>query len=521
MRTRIPVYAHSEQTRYPKRTKAPGVPLSDTSPLADATRQLLGGLREGTSSETAYDTAMVSRLRSDRDGRRPAFPATLQWLRRYQHADGSWGARYDTLHDRTVSTLAAVIRLAELPDGWARRAVEDGVRSLRNRVFDWDSGPHETVAFELIVPHLLAEAAELRLDLPYERFRPVLEMQDQKLQRLPLDRIYDQQTTIVHSLEILGSTLDRSRVTALRGANGSYGCSPSSTAHVLNYAADGGAERYLDRVVGVSLNGGVPTIYPFEIFERAWVLYNLTQLGVSLPGAAPLLEYLADSFTPEGLAMSREGLIADCDDTAMGLIVLGRAGRPVDGDVLRRYERDGWFACFPMERNTSVSVNARVLEALRVAGGPQSPRDRPQVRKLAEYLRGERCDGGYWRDKWHISPYYATTQVVLAATGIRDDLLDGTERWLLDTQRPDGSWGEYDGTSEETAYAMQALCALAPRSMHAVDVALRRGAAFLTERFDDTDYPELWIGKGLYTPHAIVRSAVISALLLARARGMT
>ena len=102
---------------------------------------------------------------------------------------------------------------------------------------------------------------------------------------------------------------------------------------------------------------------------------------------------------------------------------------------------------------------------------------------------------------------------MLAAQGIADELFACTGGWLLETQRPDGSWGQYEGTSEETAYALQALLTLRPAAP-ALESALARGAAYLAERFDDTDYPELWIGKGLYTPYAIVRSAIISALRL-------
>jgi len=32
------------------------------------------------------------------------------------------------------------------------------------------------------------------------------------------------------------------------------------------------------------------------------------------------------------------------------------------------------------------------------------------------------------------------------------------------------------------------------------------------DRFNDTYYPPLWIGKSLYTPRNVVRSAVLAAL---------
>ncbi len=482
--------------------------------LLSAARQLVAGLRDGTVSETAYDTAIVARLVAAHDPRRPAFPATGEWLRRHQHADGSWGGRIATGHDRLVSTLAALVRLAELPDAWAAVAVRAGTAYLREHARDWRGDPHETVAFELLVPQLLAEARQRGLALPYDAFAPILALRDEKLGKIPPGYLYDAPTTLLHSLEFLGREIDAERILPLRGLNGSYGCSPSATAHVLAHARDDEAERYLRRVMGAALNGGAPTIYPFELFERGWILYNLGLAAAAIPGVEAHRRYLRDSLTAAGLGMSREGLQADCDDTAMALIVLGRAGHPVDLALLRPFEREGWFSTFPFERTTSNTVNARVLEALKIGAGAALPGHRPTIAKITRFLGGQRIDGAYWQDKWHISPYYATAQVALAARGIADELLGGTRAWLLETQRPDGSWGRYGGTSEETAYAVQTLHALGTADDPRAATALARGARHLAARFDDTDYPELWIGKGLYTPYAIVRSAVIAALLL-------
>jgi len=486
----------------------------DRRRLVGAARQLVASLRDGTVSETAYDTAIMARLVATRDPRRSAFPAATEWLRRHQHADGSWGGRIETGHDRLVSTLAALVRLAELPDAWAHPAIQDGAAYIWRHARDWQGAPHETVAFELLVPQLLAAARQRGLPLPYESFAPVLALRDEKLRKIPAGYLYDAPTTLLHSLEFLGREIDAERVLRLRGLNGSYGCSPSATAHVLAHARDDAAERYLHRVMGEALNGGAPTIYPFEIFERGWVLYNLGLAGVESAGVGLHRRYLLDSLTAAGLGMSREGLQADCDDTAMALIVLGRAGYAIDLDLLRPFEREGWFSTFPFERNTSNTVNARALEALKVGAGGTLPRRMPLVAKIVRFLGDQRIDRAYWQDKWHVSPYYATAQVALASRGIADGLLDGTRAWLLETQRPDGSWGRYGGTSEETAYALQTLHALGPIGDSRATSALARGTGFLAGRFDDTDYPELWIGKGLYTPYAIVRSAVISALLL-------
>jgi halimadienyl-diphosphate synthase len=494
------------------RASAIRTPSTSTKQVVAAATQLINGLHDGTMSETAYDTALVSHLRSSSDPTQIAFPATLGWLRRYQHEDGSWGGRIQTAHDRIVSTLAAVVRLAEVPDPWAHDAVERGVSSLWRYAANWSEEAHETIAFELLVPHLLHVAQDLDLTLPYDAFERVSQLQAEKLRKIPPGYLYQKPTTLIHSLEFLGSDLDRDRIGVLRSSNGSYGNSPSATAHVLLSVPDERAERYLRRVMSVSLNGGACNVYPFEIFEKAWVLYNFLAAGISLPSTKPHLQYLSDSIGPNGAGISRDGLIQDSDNTAVTMVVLHNAGYQPDTDLILGYEQDDYFSCFPFERNASISANAHVLHALR----NHPNRYKSQIAKLIVYLRSQRLEGCYWQDKWHVSPYYATTQVVIAAQGLTDRLVPGTRSWLLETQRPEGSWGRYVGTSEETAYAIQALLSLPDASDPTVQAAVNRGVAYLSEHFHDTDYPELWIGKGLYTPYAVVRSAILSALHMHR-----
>lgn len=476
--------------------------------LRGASGQLINGLRDGTMSEAAYDTVVVSRLRADEDLNRLAFPATIEWLRRHQHADGSWGGRVEIPHDRIVSTLAAITRLAELPDPWANEAVQRGVTYLQRCNVDWFESPFETVAFELLVPQLLNDALSLGLRLPFDLLGQVSRIRDEKLQRISLGSLYDRPTTLAHSLEFLGPNIDRQRVMNLRSPNGSYGNSPSATAHVLAFAYDVQAERYLRRVLDMSLNGGACTVYPFEIFEKSWVLYNLGIAGIGSLASGAQLKYLYNSLTPGGVGLSHEGLVPDSDSTSVTLAVLQRGGYPVDLDILARFESDDCFTCLPLERNPSVSANAHVLEALK----PARTRYAAWIAKILGYLEAQRREDRFWQDKWHISPYYATSQVALAVRGVADGLLSGTVHWLLETQHADGSWGFAGGTAEETAYAMQALLASPEWSNSMVWDAASRGAAYLSARFEDTDYPELWVGKGLYTPYAIVRSVIISAL---------
>jgi hypothetical protein len=491
-----------------------------TAKLLEAANEVVHNLLDGTMSETAYDTAVVSRLPSERDLSRPAFPASIAWLYANQHADGSWGGRIAIAHDRLVSTLAAVVRLAALPDRPARDAVGRGLIYLRQHPTDWMTCPHETVAFELLVPQLVEDAGRLGLDLPYPAYAGIGDIREEKLRRIPPGVFYEKPTTLVHSLEYLGNQLDGQRVYRLRSENGGFANSPSATAHALTHKFDPSAWSYIRRVMGVSVNGGAPCLYPFEVFEKSWVLYNLGLANINLTAAQSHLQFLAESLLPEGVGLSREFLVPDSDDTAVVLRLLRKAGHEVNLAPLFQFEREDCFSTYQFERNASSGANAHVLEALLpVSGESIGCTDFPvQAQKIVSYLRDCRRDDAYWIDKWHVSPYYATAHVMFAANSYSAELTIPTKRWLLDSQRNDGSWGWLGGTSEETAYALLALLHISRGQDTSTSQAMAKGAAFLSEHFDDTDYPELWIGKGLYTPYGVVRSAVIAALHLYNAR---
>jgi len=116
-------------------------------------------------------------------------------------------------------------------------------------------------------------------------------------------------------------------------------------------------------------------------------------------------------------------------------------------------------------------------------------------------------------DKWHSSPYYATAHAIIACAGLAPELVEDSVEWLLRTQNIDGSWGTYLPTAEETAYAVQALWVWNEQVGRVPPQALHDGARWLTEHINQP-YPPLWIGKCLYNPNLVIRSAVISALAL-------
>nr|BFE77696.1 hypothetical protein GCM10020093_002970 [Planobispora longispora] len=137
--------------------------------------------------------------------------------------------------------------------------------------------------------------------------------------------------------------------------------------------------------------------------------------------------------------------------------------------------------------------------------------------RLAAWIRDRQEADGSWRDRWHVSPYYATAccAIALHEFGGEEsaDAVDRAAAWVLGGQRPDGSWGRWEGTAEETAYALQTL--LLTGSARRDREAVGRGYRRLLE-IRDRDAPPLWVDKDLYLPVVIVRAAVLGALHLAR-----
>ena len=478
-------------------------------------RRLLASLQQGAISAAAYDTAYVSRLRAPDNPQALAYPQTLGWLLRSQNADGSFGTALPIPKEKLISTLSALVALADLPpglqDGAAHRARARALRFVYEDTGNWQTGL-DTAGFELLLPALLDQAKLRELPLPYERFMGISAQRDAKIGHIPPRLIYNVATPLLHSLEYLGNRLDVEAARQQLSPNGSFANSPSATAYFLLKTADEHANEYLAMLIANRGDGSLPTVEPFEVFEIAWVLYNLARAGQKPAEAQPLLRYLAQALTDDGVGVSREGLRPDSDDTALTLTVLHQYGYPISAGPLRPFEGVNFFFTFPLERDPSVTANAHVLEVLQAVA--QFPRQHLIQQKVIKYLRDARVDGDHWVDKWHGSPFYATAHAVFALTASAPDLCEPAFKWFKKTQREDGSWGWFSqGTPEETAYAVQALMT-APAEIRAdLTESLRRAADYLNESQGEPVIP-MWVGKTLYAPTQVIRSAVLSAQML-------
>lgn len=488
--------------------------------LKTRARELVRNLG-GRMNASPYDIAWLARVSAD-DGSGERWPGLIDWLLEHQWPDGSWGGEVPYYHDRILCTLMAIIALKERVQGNpTHQAIRRGENYVWRNLHFLHHDPIELVGFELIFPTLLAQARTLELDVPahscgYGSVRAA------KLRLLPIDSMYMPGTSVAFSLEFLGAKGELERLRRMLGQNGSIANSPATTAYLLIQGGDDQAAlSYLDGLRAQPR--GVPHFFPLRTFEIAWVLEHLTFGGLALSGdhliAPSLWEELQSAVSEEGVSMDPTFGIKDGDTTAVAARVLTLSGRPVDPEILHRFEDPEMriFRTFRFERNASVSTNAHALEALALM--PDYP-DRQEVwDRVVTMLLAARKYQSYWIDKWHASPYYATSHVLLSLLHSNEPLVSeciGSLDWLIHMQRSDGSWGYFDrGTAEETAYALLALLHY-HRRFNMVDAdVLKRGALYLARVFEaEGTYADLWIAKSLFAPEGVVEAAILAAMLL-------
>ncbi|WP_410815131.1 prenyltransferase/squalene oxidase repeat-containing protein [Micromonospora sp. 067-2] len=509
-----------------------GSPAAD-DPATDAARELIAGMALRPWGQVAPSVYETGRLVADAPWL-TGHQQRIGFLLRGQRPDGAWGPPEGYALVPTLSATDAL--LAALADGRAEThlvaSVARGLAALAGTLLATDAGTlPDTPALDLIVPALV--------DSINDRLAGLDGANAERLRRPPLvlpaglgpDRLRAVRTAVAagavlppklaHFYEVLDATPVDAGPTLT-----AVGASPAATAAWLTTAGpDAGptAHAFLRTLIRDG-GGPVPCPAPITVFERAWVLSGLRRAGVAVNPPAAVLETLTGAAGAGGIATG-DGLPTDADTTSVALDALARLGRPADPASLWAYETvDGFCTWAGSEDGFSVTTNAHVLDALgqHLAAHPDADRRyRRAVDRLSVVLPGHQGADGGWQDRWHASPYYATACCVLALVDFgRGAAATGSvrraARWVLDTQRPDGSWGRWAGTVEETAYALQVLLA-APTEPARIDEAVTRGHAYLHEPAS-REHPPLWYGKELYCPTAIVRAAVLAACRLAAAR---
>jgi hypothetical protein len=473
-----------------------------------------------------YDTAQVVQAWLRRPSTVPAAVAQsgLDTLLRAQCSDGSWGYDRAPRGYRVVPTLAAVAALLAAGAGATGPVAAARSASAARRALTFLAGEPEhlapqrlpdTIAVELIVPALLEgiERELPRTDAAYDGICTALRLQEPALRRLAQHRTAARTGAELppashHSLEVLGE-LPAGYRHADFIRDGCLACSPAATAAAVSWSDQPcqPAVAYLT-LEGTRLGGAWPTVAPVTVFEAALLIGAAGRFGVrpTEEVVADLAPWLVAQLTTEGCGAG-PALAPDSDDTAIVLYALHQLGQPWSPRALFGYEAGTHFATFPGERTVSSSVNAHVLDVLRAAraGGDRDGVARG-IGTATRFLLETQHPDGRWTDKWHASPFYATACAVLALCPDQQPrvtaVVDRAIAWVLERQRPDGSWGCWTGTREETAYAVQTLL-----SADAGWRAVARGVGFLAEA--PAEDPPLWHAKELYAPHRIVDTLVL------------
>ncbi len=479
-------------------------------------KQLLEEVGPGHMMTTAYDTAWVAQLAE-------MLPdvgnKALLWLRQNQLKDGSWGAsEFVYHHDRVICTLAAIIALRRFGNESDNALIQNALPALENHLSLLDMDPAgETIGFELVVPTLLKEAASLGILSRREtgRLGSMTRTREAKLSMTP-NGLIGRHVTMAFSAEMAGDDgVKILNVNSLQESNGSVGNSPSATAYFLLKVKPGDPQalNYLNNIL---TNGGAPNVAPFDVFERSWVLWNFSLANLHYKSEyrhlfEPHVEFLRKTWqVGKGIGFSALYTPKDGDETAIVYEVLKMFGRSVPIDDLLKFEEEEYFRCFDLESNVSLSTNIHVLGALDKAGLSSN---HPSVKKILKFLGKNKIEGRFWIDKWHSSPYYTTSHAVMSLANYHHGMAQNAIEWILETQNRNGSWGYYFPTAEETAYSLQALTFWRRKGHKVSDDVLLRGAKWLKENASQP-YPPLWIGKCLYSPILVVRSAILSALMM-------
>ncbi|KAG7970545.1 hypothetical protein I3843_07G089500 [Carya illinoinensis] len=336
----------------------------------DSIKSMLGSMEDGEISISAYDTAWVALVQDVNGSGLPQFPSSLQWIANNQLPDGSWGdSEIFFAYDRIINTLACVVALKSwniLPE-----KCEKGISFLKEKIckLEYENDEHMPIGFEVAFPSLLEIARSLDIEVPFDSpaLQDIYAKRNIKLTRIPREIMHKVPTTLLHSLEGMPG-LDWEKLLKLQSQDGSFLFSPSSTAFALMQTKDKNCLRYLKKAVQ-RFNGGVPNVYPVDLFEHIWAVDRLQRLGISSyfkPEIKECVNYVYRYWTDKGICWARNSEVYDIDDTAMGFRLLRLHGHQVSANVFQHFEKGGEFFCFSGQSTQAVTGMFNLYRASQV-----------------------------------------------------------------------------------------------------------------------------------------------------------
>ncbi|KAL8171648.1 hypothetical protein V2J09_023452 [Rumex salicifolius] len=338
--------------------------VDEINERVDKIKSMLRSMDDGEITASPYDTAWVA-LVKDKNGN-PEFPTSVQWIANNQLEDGSWGdEQIFAPHDRILNTLACVIALTT----WTihPQKCRKGMEFIRVNLskIRGEEDEHMPIGFEVVFPSLIEIARGLGIQLHDDSgvLQHIYAQRNIKLQRIPKEMLHNKPTSLLHSLEGMRG-LEWEKLMKLQSKDGSFLFSPASTAFALIQTKDLNCATYLDNVVS-KFNGGVPNVYPVDLFERIWVVDRLQRLGISRlfeDEIKECMKYVHKYWSEDGICWARNSEVQDIDDTAMGFRLLRLYGYNVSPvkyggitGVFENFKKNGEFFCFVGQSTQAVT----------------------------------------------------------------------------------------------------------------------------------------------------------------------
>ncbi|KAL8949003.1 MAG: hypothetical protein Q9222_004859 [Ikaeria aurantiellina] len=468
------------------------------------------------------------------------FPESFNHVVKTQEAVGGWDIR-GSCESRILTTLAALLAYTrhnhtslvrqEDSTDHLRPGILQATEFLQAELQQWDVQASNSVAFEILIPtHMkMLEQEGIFFHFPHKRL--LTSLHEKKLAKFDPMHLYgNQQTTLLHSLEAFIGKIDFDRVRHQLTFGSMLG-SPSSTAAYLIKCStwDTEAETYLKDAIASSGghgDGGVPSVYPCNIFELTWIATTLLLGGFpktsfSEDTIAGVISYLDDQFESQ-TALTGFGILADADDTARTLLTLSLLGHPKPPDqMLSHFKQNGGpYMTYVGERDPSFSANCNVLLAVLHTAEPG--KYNKEIERVVVYLCDVWADGPV-KDKWALMQLlrlWDDDTIELSLELVRDrvsrTLIQLVNRTLF-AQDANGAWGSAQDTETSsysvlTLLALQDLPQVRPLAWK-IRSSIQTGRQYLAMNESQWTKPRrLWIEKVTYGSKTLAEGYCLAAM---------
>ncbi|MFJ9643015.1 prenyltransferase/squalene oxidase repeat-containing protein [Streptomyces sp. NPDC101206] len=217
-------------------------------------------------------------------------------------------------------------------------------------------------------------------------------------------------------------------------------------------------------------DGGIPFFTDTDTWCTATA--GVALLAASAPHG--LIRTIADHLVQHqkpngGWSVTAAADVTDADDTSVVLELLQSLDNPAHYQAVDRGHQallalrgpDGGFPTYIAGAPSEACMTAAVLNAL----SHQQPADPAVLTSALEYLAGQQRADGTFPPDWSASRLQTMFRAVLAASPFDQphahQLRSRTLAHILNTQNPDGGWGQQPDSASDpvsTAYALIALC---------------------------------------------------------------